>query len=149
MSAPVLALRPAPRARSGPARQSGLKTRRRARAAFHAAARMVEAVLNMPALPGADAAGVEIRLRGRAIACHVAREAFRVPIFEIAIAAGIDRRTASASTFRLWDRRDADAQLCLQVEQLIISLRTMGESRHLLQAAWTAGRAQASNRRVG
>lgn len=121
------------------ARSSAMKRRRRARAAFHAAARLVEAVLDMPALPRAGADGAEQRSRGRAIACHIAREAFRLPIFEIAIAAGVDRRTASASTFRLWDRRDADADLHVRIEQLIISLRTMGESRKLLADAWTAG----------
>jgi hypothetical protein len=111
-----------------------MKRRRQARAAFRAAAIMVEAVLNLPALPKAG----EERLRGRAIASHIAREAFGIPIFEIAIAAGIDRRTVNSSTVRLWDRRDADADLEIRVEALIVSLRTMGARRALLTSAWLA-----------
>lgn len=151
MSAPAVALKVMERPGSGSpvrrhrpklkptVRSSALRRRRRARAAFHASARLVEAVLGLPALPAADAAGADQRLRGRAVAMHIAREAFRIPIFEIAIAAGVDRRTASAATFRLWDRRDADAALERAIEQMIISLRTMGESRRLLADAWTAG----------
>lgn len=126
----------------GPSRTSGLARRRRARAAFHCAAVMVEAVLQIPALPGVGAAGAQQRLRGRAIAVHVAREAFNIPIFELARAAGLDRRSASANTFRTWDRRDEDAGLGERVEQLIISVRTMSENRKLLVSAWTAGTAK-------
>lgn len=116
-------------------RQSGMERRRRARAAVHAASRAVELMLGMKAAPGPG----EERLPGRAIACHVAREAFRIPTYEIAMAARVDRRTASSATFRLWDRRDADPELETRIDMVIAALRAMAEDPSVARAARMAG----------
>jgi hypothetical protein len=105
---------------------SGLQARRRARAAFFAAARMVQAELNLDAVAQAGQA----RLLGRAIACHIAAEAFDVRPYLVAIAAGVDRRSASAAQYRLWDRRDADAALEARIAMIIHFLRVLaGDDR--------------------
>lgn len=125
--------------KDGPYRLSPLQRRRRARAAFHAAANLVEAVLELQVVPRAGEDGVDQRLPGRAIACHVAKEAFAaLTIQDIALAAGVDRRTASASTYRLWHRRDDDPDLMSRVELLVLTLRAMGANRSLLTQAWAA-----------
>jgi hypothetical protein len=104
-----------------------MRERRRARAAYYAAARLVEAELNLEAVAKAG----RLRLPGRAIACHIAAEAFGVRPFQVALAAGIDRRSASAAQHRLWDRRDGDAAIEARVAMLINFLRVLAGDQRL------------------
>lgn len=103
--------------------------RRKARAAFRAAARLVEEQLDLKAIP---APGAE-RLPGRPIACHIAAEVFDLRPYEVARAAGVDRRTASCGQYRIWDRRDIDPGMDGQIAGIVQALKIFANDPRLMR----------------